>query len=406
MKLLHTADWHLGQKFMIFDREEEHRLTLDWLIEVIKKEKIDLLIIAGDIFDLGNPPNYAQKIYYQFFKKLLTTCCQNCVVIGGNHDSPAMLSAPKDILEILNIKVVGAASDNIEDEIIEIKDDKGKLQAVVAAVPFLRDRDLKNLLLDEGSSEKSERIKEGIYKHYHDAAELCKKYDKIPIIATGHLYAKGAQASDKQDNIYIGNIENISAEQFSKTFDYVALGHIHRAQKVGNEDRIRYSGSIIPLSFSEIQDRKTVTVLDFDGKKIKNTEEIDIPSYRKLVTIKGVLDDVKVKIENLNAKLQLQKEAETKLRAWVEVQIETDVMIPNVNLHLADFTKDMHLDILKIQSYRENRLTKSQDFHVQNLKDVTVLDVFKKRLETVAEHEREGLLASFQEIYASMSESE
>jgi DNA repair protein SbcD/Mre11 len=397
MKILHTADWHLGQKFIHFDREQEHTFALDWLIEVIKKEEIELLIVAGDIFDIGNPPNYAQKLYYRFFKSLYATNCEHCVVIGGNHDSPSMLSAPKELLDLFNISVISAATDDLQDEIIEIKNKNGDLKMVVAAVPFLRDRDLKAASMQETAFEKAEQIKLGIYKHYQNVAELCEKYHNIPVVATGHLFAKGAQASDKQDNIYVGNLENISAEQFPNTFDYVALGHIHRAQKVGGRDNVRYSGSLIPLSFSEVQDQKSVTIVDFEGKKIKNIEVIDVPIFRKLKLFRGNLEDVKEKISKHNARLLLH-ENENKLRTWAEIQIESDTILPNLDQQMTDFVKDMYIDILKLRIVRSQQNQSQPVFIHQNLKDMTEMDVFQKRLESVEESEREGLLETFKEL--------
>ena len=397
MKILHTADWHLGQKFIHFDREQEHILALKWLIEVIKKEKIELLIVAGDVFDIGSPPNYAQKLYYGFFKALLATSCEHCVVIGGNHDSPSMLNAPKELLDIFNITVVSAATDNLQDEIIEIKAKNGDLKMVVAAAPFLRDRDLKSASMEETAFEKAEQIKLGIYKHYQNIAEICEKYKETPVVATGHLFAKGAQSSDKQDNIYVGNLENISAEQFSSVFDYVALGHIHRAQKLGERENVRYSGSLIPLSFSEVQDVKSVTIVDFDGKKIKKIDVLDVPVFRKLKLFRGTLDEVKEKISKHNARLLLD-ENEKQLRTWAEIQIESDTILPNLDLQLTDYVKDMYLDILKLRIIRSQENQSKTVFVHQNLKDMSELDVFHKRLESVEESERVGLLEIFREL--------
>ena len=402
MKILHTADWHLGQKFIHSDREQEHILALEWLIEVIKKEKIELLIVAGDVFDIGSPPNYAQKLYYGFFKALLATGCEHCVVIGGNHDSPSMLNAPKELLDIFNITVVSAATDNLQDEIIEIKAKNGDLKMVVAAVPFLRDRDLKAASMEETAFEKAEQIKLGIYKHYQNMAEICEKYTKTPVIATGHLFAKGAQSSDKQDNIYVGNLENISAEQFSSVFDYVALGHIHRAQKLGERENVRYSGSLIPLSFSEVQDIKSVTVVDFEGKKIKKIEVLDIPVFRKLKLFRGTLEEVKEKLSKHNVRLLLNK---NKLRTWAEIQIESDTILPNLDSQLTDFVKDMYLDILKLRIVRSQEKQSKTVFIHQNLKDMSELDVFQKRLESVEESERVGLLESFRELLETVKSS-
>ena len=402
MKMLHTADWHLGQKFLFYDRELEHQRALNWLLELIKKEKIDALIVAGDIFDIGNPPNYARKLYYQFLTKLQSTGCQHAVITGGNHDSPAMLDAPKELLEALNVHVIGSATSDLNDEIIPLKNQSGKLEAVIAAVPFLRDRDLRTSLSGESSMERVARIKEGIYRHFEQVAQLASKYkdQNIPIIATGHLYAKGAESSDKQDNIYIGNIENIEAKQFPKLFDYVALGHLHRNQVVGDLAHIRYSGSIIPLSFSEIQDKKAVNIIHFKENKIENIEVVALPAFRKLVTLKGNYEEVQKKLEKLAVKNE-----KNDLPAWVEVIIETDKLIPNLDNLLNDYTKEMHLELLKI---RTNRQFFSLDHQTEqlNLDDLDPVDVFKKKCESFGSppDEMDEMLATFNELKNWMEE--
>ncbi len=404
MKILHTSDWHLGQKFLFFDREMEHRHALNWLLDLIEKEKIDVLIVAGDIFDIGNPPNYARKIYYQFLTKLQHTDCRHVIITGGNHDSPAMLNAPKELLEALDIHVIGAAPKNLEDEVIVLKNHAGKLEAIVAAVPFLRDRDLRTSLSGESALERVARIKEGIFRHYTQVAEIVSKYKDtdVPILATGHLYAKGAESSAKQDNIYIGNIENIDPDQFPKLFDYVALGHLHRNQIVGEMSHIRYSGSIIPLSFSEIQDKKAVNIIHFNNKKIEEIKVVSIPTFRELVTVKGDFERVQKKLDKLAVKY-----TENELPAWVEIIIETEKLIPHIDNLLNDYTKDMNLELLKIRTNRQLYSLDSQSDEL-NLDDLDPVDVFKKKCESYGSppDEMEEMLATFAELRNWMAEQE
>ena len=305
MKILHTSDWHLGQKFINHDRDQEHKLALDWLVQLIIDQNVECLIVAGDIFDTFNPSSGALNLYYDFLEDLRETNCRYTVIVGGNHDSPSMLNAPRRLLKSMNVHVVGAtAVDDISDEIIELRNEKGELEIMVGAVPFLRDRDLIYATTGESGLERIERIKKGIFNHYQTIGEALTKYQKakIPILATGHLYASGAEASEKQDNIYIGDKSNIKAKDFSKVFDYVALGHIHRPQKIGGLETVRYSGSIIPLSFSEIKDEKKVVLLDFDKNKLKNIEEISIPLFRRLKTISGTVDEVRTRLKTFAEK--------------------------------------------------------------------------------------------------------
>ncbi len=393
MKILHTSDWHLGQKFLTNDRKAEHEMALDWLHQTIEKEQVDTLIVAGDIFDIGNPPSYARTLYYRFLTKLQGSCCRHIVIIGGNHDSPSMLNAPKELLHILNVHVVGAATDDINDEIVELKDANGNLEAVIAAVPFLRDRDIRQSVSGESGLERIAKVQEGIVRHFQKAGEAVGQ-PKVPTIATGHLYAKGALASEKQDNIYIGNIENIEGDHFPKVFDYVALGHIHRAQLVGEQEHVRYCGSIIPLSFSEIQDSKIVLILDFDGKKLVNIQEVKIPRFRELVTFKGDLESIKGKLKRFDGKKK------GVLMPWVDISIEMEENIPNLDGEIRDFAKDFWMDILKIRTRRPHTALESMAEEV-SLDDLSPEEVFLKKCDSggeMAEEEKAELLVTFREL--------
>ena len=403
MKFLHTSDWHLGQKFITRDREEEHCLALDWLVETIAGHKIDVLLVAGDIFDIGNPPNYARALYYNFLKRLLQTGCRHVLLTGGNHDSPNMLDAPKELLEILDVHVVGAATDEPDDELIVLKNEKGVPEAVVAAVPFLRDRDLRKAVSGEAGKERIERIRKGIKLHYGNMGELAKQYRNrnSPLLAMGHLYATGAQASDTQDNIYLGNLENIQASQFPDVFDYIALGHIHRAQAVGGMEHVRYSGSLIPLSFSETKDDKVVVQFEFSGSELGDIEELPVPSFRRLKSIGGNFTAVQEKLEKLHLK------HENDLRPWVEVVVETDSVIPNLSGRLQEFTRDMNLDILRTRLLKPHFSLDTQT-EVEELDDLSPIDVFRKKCESAGHTPKDmkSLEATFRELEESYREDQ
>ncbi len=403
MKLLHTSDWHLGQKFISREREDEHRMALDWLAETIKNEKIELLIVAGDVFDIGNPPNYARSLYYNFLKKLWGSSCRHIVVTGGNHDSPQMLNAPREVLQILNVHVVGHAPEDLSEGILILKNEKNEPEAIVAAVPFLRDQDLRRVVSGEAGMERIDKIKQGILAHYAELGRLSAEYSnlKIPIIATGHLCVTGAESSDKQDNIYLGNVENIRADQFANVFDYVALGHIHRAQALGGMKHIRYSGSLIPLSFSETKDEKTVTVVEFKQNKIKQLYEVAVPSFRRLKSIVGSLEEVQDRLETLHEKYKDQPSP------WVEVIVESESVIPNLNGLLQDFVKELNLDLLRTRLKSSHFSLDSQVAGLE-LEDLSPLDVFQKKCESAGRPpaEMEDLVATFQELEIWMNEKE
>lgn len=401
MKILHTSDWHLGQRFLFNDREQEHQRALDWLADTIRTQEVDALIVAGDIFDINNPPNYARTMYYRFLTSLLGTSCRHIIITGGNHDSPSMLNAPRELLRLLNIHVVGAVGDALEEELVELKDSEGELELVVAAVPFLRDRDLRFSQAGEGSYERLQRVREGMAEHYRQIGELAEKYRDagIPIIATGHLYASGAMASEKQDNIYAGDVENIEADQFPSIFHYIALGHIHRPQLVGEQSHIRYSGSLLPLSFSETKDDKSVYLLHFQRDQLLEVETLAVPVFRRLKSISGSLQEVKESLRRFDQK------GGRELTPWVEVIVETDQLIPRLDLQLREFTKDMDLQLLKIKIERKGELlrrTTSEGVNLDDLEDVE--SVFRKKCLRFGSppEQMDELLKSFKELRESM----
>lgn len=402
MKILHTADWHLGQRFLFQERAEEHQLALDWLLDTIRSGKIDVLLVAGDIFDINNPPNYARSQYYGFLTRLIKTNCRHVLIIGGNHDSPSMLHAPRPLLQALNIQVVGAVSDQRAEDLLLLQDEAGALELVIAAVPFLRYRDLDVSVAGEGGHERVARIQAGLVKHYREMGELAAAYQDrdVPILATGHLYATGALASDKQDNIYIGNIENINAEHFPAVFHYIALGHIHRPQIVGGLPHVRYAGSLIPLSFSETQDTKSVFIVETDGAKVKQVETLELPVFRRLKTIAGPLQKVKTDLRRF-----AKKEREG-LRPWVELVVETEQVIPQLDQQLKEFAKDMELEILKIKLKRNYQPLDLQYQDVPDLSELDTLEVFKRKCESYgsAPEEMETLIQSFRELQDWMKE--
>ena len=403
MKILHTSDWHLGQKLTGRDRDEEHRLALDWLADFIGQEKVDVLVVAGDVFDIHNPPNSARELYYRFLRKLIQSRVRHVVIIGGNHDSPNMLEAPKELLQLLGIHVVGAATGDVSDEIIELKDAEGKVELVVAAVPFLRDQDLRKAFEGETTIERYERIREAIRAHYEEvAAAIREKYGtEIPVIATGHLYATGASSSAKQDNIYLGNLENIAAEDFPEIFEYVALGHIHRPQAVGGIEHIRYCGSLIPLNFSETKDDKLVVLAELENGKLKAIKEQTLPVFRRLKTIEGDLEYIKKRLS------QLDKDYRDGLSPWVELVVDEEHPEPGLADDLREFASGLHPEILAIRLKRQ--ASKSLDELVGGELDaLSPEEVFLRRCEAkgITDKEQKELLKTYRELLEWMQQNE
>lgn len=402
LRILHTSDWHLGQYFIYNSREAEHQMALDWLLDVIRREEVDVLVVSGDVFDVANPPSYARTMYFKFLGALVRSNCRHVIITGGNHDSPAMLNAPGELLRDLNIHVLGNAPDDIEDVVLELRSPDGEVEALIGAVPFLRDRDLRYSQSGETGQQRIERIQVAIREYFQQVAACCAKRrgnDDFPVLVTGHLYATGAEVSGKQDNIYIGDTENLNVGDLDATFDYVALGHIHRPQCIGDDDRVWYSGSLIPLSFSETKDDKSVFILDFEGKQRTDFRQIPVPIFRRLKTVKGSLEYVQQRL------LKLNEDYADHLETWVEVVVESAVSIPNLTDLLHQFVANLHVKLLKIRNalpYQPLQM----GYAGPSLDELDPMDVFRKRCEVDGDlpEDMDELERTFREVQTWMTD--
>ena len=257
IRFIHTADWHLGQSFHGFDRDFEHSRFLKWLESTLIERKPDALLIAGDIFDSVNPSAVAQRRFYDFLASVHSSLpLLQIVLIAGNHDAAARLEAPSDLLESLQITVIGtvardeSATIDLSKFLVPLKDSSGTVQALALAIPFLRPSDVPYL------PEASDLYLDGIRELYRltTAAALEKQkahYPGVPLLAFGHCHMQeGAESRDSERRLIIGGAEALKTDIFPPELAYVALGHLHKPQKL-DSGRICYSGSPIPLSFSE-----------------------------------------------------------------------------------------------------------------------------------------------------------
>ena len=405
MRVLHTADWHLGKKLEQYERTEEQQDFLDWLIETLNTERIDVLIVSGDIFDSGSPSNTALGQYYSFLRKVKDTCCREVIITGGNHDSISTLNAPRELLKYFNIHIVGGVPDIFTEQIIPIKDAGGKIELVVCAVPFLRDKDIRLSIAGESAEEREIRIKQGIADHYHRFTAHIALYKEagIPVIATGHLFAAGAGSSDSEKEIHVGNLGQVAGDMFPVEFDYIALGHIHRPQLVNKMNHIRYSGSPIPLSFSESDNKKQVILLDFEAGVLTSIREYLVPAARKLLRIRGNLETVKTR-------LLVLEDAQLKYPAWVEIQLETEAFIPDLEEQLNALKQDKpfieHLFLRQIRVVPAAVL-KQQAAEALELVDLNPKEVFLKKCEaTFGDTDYSELITTYEEVLEHMTQKE
>ncbi len=385
MKILHTADWHLGVKLENLLRNEEHEKALDWLTDLIKAEEVELLVLAGDVFDVFMPSNQAQRLYYNFLRGLIGSCCQTVVIVGGNHDSPNLLEASRELLHLLNIHVIANPPSDKTAQIIEVKNKKKQLRAVVAAVPFLHESHLRKLQVGETGDERREQIRAAIAQHYSELAKEMEVYASrsVPLIATGHLFVAGGERGERQNTIHLGNIDVLPASAFPTLFDYIALGHLHKAHSVG-EQKIRYSGSLIPIDFSEANYEHSVYIVEFEGRAIKEIVRHKNPIARRLRLLRGTLEQVEELIRQHPEPLFDKQPFPP---TWLRVEVETkEPYIPELKQHLLTIIGKKRLEIVgepiqrrQVDSESEEALHDSLK-SIPSLADIGVDEVFAMRL--------------------------
>lgn len=328
MNIIHTADWHLGQTFFGYDRTHEHQKFLNWLCELLSSKKIDLLLIAGDLFDGPNPSAVAQRLFYKFIHKAVTeNPTLQIIITAGNHDSATRLEAPNPLLENFNVHIRGVVkrNDNAEIDydhfIVPIDKDFCCL-----AVPYLRN----------GDYAPANNHDEGLRNFYSELYNRAKeKYSKI--IAMGHMHTSGAELSsdDRSERIIIGGLDCVDVKTFNDDIIYTALGHLHKAQRVSERENIRYAGAPLPMSFAERNNKQSVTRIAIEDdsieiKQIEFTPPVRLISVPKSpLPVSQVIDELKKlpkgKADESSPYLEIRvliTEPEPTMRQLIEESIE------------------------------------------------------------------------------------
>lgn len=412
MRIIHTSDWHLGQHFYGKSRASEHQQFLNWLIEQSISQDIDAIIVAGDIFDTGTPPSYAREMYFDFIAKLQKTHCQ-LVVLAGNHDSVAMLSESKQLVQQLSTRVISAVSDNIAEQVFVLNSFKTEQQAVICAIPFIRPRDIVKSYAGQSATEKQQSLQQAIAKHYQHLFEQAKSLSeqnatnntRLPIIATGHLTTLGASTSDSVRDIYIGTLEAFPASEFPPA-DYIALGHIHRPQKVTKSDHIRYSGSPIALSFDEVKWQKNIVIVDFKQGELAEVTLCDVPCFQPLAMVKTSLDSL---AEDLNKVVNEQQQLVSKLpeKIWLDIEIESAEYLQDLTQRIEQLTDTLPVEVLLVRRSKQARAKMPNNEKKITLNELSVQDVFDARIELEDWQSEEQLArkARLNNLYQTIAES-
>ncbi|MDO5651988.1 MAG: exonuclease SbcCD subunit D C-terminal domain-containing protein [Moraxella sp.] len=415
LRMLHTSDWHLGKRLHNHSRYDEFAQFLSWLIDTINAECVDVLIVAGDIFDTMTPSNRAQELYYNFLGLVAKSSCRHVVITAGNHDSPTFLDAPKSILRSLNVRVVGSISDNICDDVFCLHNPQGQAEAIIIAAPYLRDKDVRDSSSFDAVGTKEYDTIQGIAEYYAQLTAHAKALQadiiatqgtSVPIIATGHLFVAGSSIADKNDGmrdlLYVGTIGQIHASIFDESLHYVALGHIHAPQKVANQDRIRYCGSPIAMSFGEIGKTKQVLLIDFEAC-LPIIHSIAVPVFQPLIRISGDWQTIEKQLHNA-----IDMGKDTGKSVLAEIIYTADELEPHLTKKIRHITEGSQVIVLNINNKTQYQYSLSQSHKGEQLKHLSEIEVFDKLLQRheITSQESHALKIAHQTILTSLHEDD
>ncbi|EGW23745.1 exonuclease SbcCD subunit D C-terminal domain-containing protein [Methylobacter tundripaludum] len=412
LRIFHTADWHLGHHLHGVSRQLEHQQFLDWLLDELQTKQADALIVAGDIFDSANPSSAAQSQLYDFLVKARTRLPNlNIILIGGNHDSASRLDAPSPILNALGVTVVGGLSRDAQGNIdwdrllVPLTNAAGEVKAWCGAMPFLRNADL------PGSEQDTDPLISGMKTLYAELfAQLQQKASNAEsLILTGHCYmVNGAVSELSERKILGGNQHALPVELFPDDIAYVALGHLHLAQKVGSNERIRYSGSPIPLSFDETDYSHQVVQVDVKAGQPVEIVAVKIPRSVQLLRIPNgkdfaVLSDVIGQLEKLTL-----DDLPIAQRPLLELRIRLEKPEPGLRQQIEEVIAKLPVRLLKISTAYSGSEKSLADLKIEErLEELQPLDVFQRCYQNKYDKDApEAMNALFNELVESLQGTE
>ncbi len=369
MKILHTSDWHLGQTLHQYERSYEHARFLDWLLDQLEAEQVDALLIAGDIFDNTNPSAASQQQLYRFLQQARMRVPHLAIVMtAGNHDSPGRIEAPGPLLSLLDANAIGAVGRPLEPDdasgeeaadrlerldrlIVPLKDRAGQIAAWCIAMPFLRPADLPRI---EGEGEgQADPYLAGMALLYRQAWQRVqsKRSPDQAVIAMGHCHMTGGQVSEESERrLVIGGAEALPASLFDPGIAYVALGHLHLAQRVGGNETRRYCGSPLPLSFSELDYPHQVLLVELAGAAVASVRELRIPRAVELLRVPkqpAALEQVLAQLEALELPERPEQE-----QPYLQVRVQLSQPEPGLRARIEAALAGKPVRLVRIETSR------------------------------------------------------
>ncbi len=405
IRLLHTADWHLGATFAGLSRDDDHARFLAWLAETLEARRIDALVIAGDVFDHAQPSADAQRLYFDFLRRIAGTTVRHVSVVGGNHDSPTRLDAPRAVLRSLDVHVVGGLPPDPArwDECIHpIAGRTGGVDAVVLAVPFVHEYRLgvRSALLGPAAIAESFREKfTSLYSALCDTAR--GRHGDAPLVATGHLAIIGSDRDDAPKDIHqIRSIGGVSPEVFDPRLSYVALGHIHRSHAVDRRP-IRYSGSPVATNLREATSPRHVVEVEVDDAGHATVTPIVVPAFRALITVAGSADAVCGELESLRW--------DGVLPPYVVAFVDVAQYAPSIDERVVAAARTHEARGLRLARIQQRRAVVEVEQGAMRvaapLRDLTAEQVFVRLCAARGEPVDDALLAAFRDVVSQPGDS-
>ncbi|MFA6067668.1 exonuclease SbcD [Janthinobacterium lividum] len=382
MRLLHTSDWHLGQTLHNYERGYEHQRFLDWLLDTLVAERVDVLLVAGDVFDNANPSAASQKQLYVFLQQARARLpALQLIVVAGNHDSAGRLEAPGPLLAAHGTHVIGHllrgedGDIDLERLLLPLSGADGQVQAWCLAVPFLRPGDVPKL----PAGDTQDAYLGGIallYRQLTDLA-LARRQPGQAILAMGHCHMVGGEMSnDSERRIVIGGTEMLPSGIFDATIAYAALGHLHKAQAVGGQEHIRYCGSPIPLSFAEVNYRHQVLCLDIDGETLQAVRAIEVPRAVPLLRVPATPAPIAEVLAQLAA-LDVPA-APAEAQPFLEVRVRLDAPEPGLRTRIETALDGKPVRLAKIETSSAARSSAPENMTLDQLGQLQPDDIFRR----------------------------
>jgi exonuclease SbcD len=366
-KILHTSDWHLGKKLFKKDRIEEQRLFIQWIIEYIQNNQIDLLLIAGDIFDSPNPPHSAIQLYFDFIQKLGEINQTQIVIIGGNHDSSQFLEAPAKILKRFNTHVVGQLRESWKDHYYEFE--KNNIKVGISTLPYFRNYEIDSWLQKQHADLlNQEEVIVKVLTEFNQLHTELNKHTHFKLFMAHHVFM-GYEHAGSEQSISLSGINTIPLQLYSN-YDYLALGHIHKHQLIKPQNPTAiYPGSPIPFRFSETFDKFLIQI-DVTQNEW-NYKKVAIPKWNNLYRIELSQESYLEQIDQF-----LKQLPATPFENWAEVKITLESPESGLIDNIREKLSKQNVEILSFIPQLKGQHSINET--VEKLKDFSFEELFKE----------------------------